>query len=348
MGGRTTIGLDIGTSGVRAAELSIGRDVFALERFGQVTLAEGAVRDGEVVDPVAVAEAIQHLWSATKFRSKKVSLGVSNHRVVVRPIELPQMPTKELKQALPYQVGEMIPMPVEEAVLDFHPLEMFSNGTDQMVKGMLVAASRDTVMANVSAVQRAGLDPVSVDLTPFAVLRAVARPGDLSVGTEALVDIGAQVTNVIIHTAGVPKFVRILLMGGQDISDSLAERMGITLGEAEALKQSVGLNPAVGDLQNAVRTISSTAQSLIDEIRGSLDYYSGSNPAAPVNQVTVSGGASQLPGLLQRLAESTNLPVRGADPLDLLQIGSTGLSPEQLAMVRPLSAVPVGLALGAV
>ena len=120
---RSAIGLDIGTSGVRAAELSFGKDQVTLEKFGQVALPEGAVRDGEVVDPDTVAAAIKQLWAHTKFSSKKVVIGVANQKVIVRQVDLPWMPADELKKSLAYQVQDFVPMPVEQAVLDFHPLE---------------------------------------------------------------------------------------------------------------------------------------------------------------------------------------------------------------------------------
>src|SRR3954465_3669976 len=98
--GRTSVGLDIGTSGVRAAELSLGRNGATLERFGQVALPVGAVRDGEVVDPDAVATAVRQLWSQGKFTSKKVVVGVANQRVIVRQVDLPWMPLDELRKSL--------------------------------------------------------------------------------------------------------------------------------------------------------------------------------------------------------------------------------------------------------
>ena len=236
----TAIGLDIGTSGVRAAELSFGKGRVTLEKFGQVALPEGAVRDGEVVDGPAVSAAIRQLWSATKFSHKKVVLGVANQRVAVRQIDLPELTPAEMKKSLQFHVQDYLPMPVEQAVLDFHPVQTVEVNGGRQVRGLLVAAQRDVVMANVRAVEAAGLRVTMVDLTSFAVLRAVGTRLDPDVETEALVDIGARVTNIVVHSNGVPLFVRILLMGGQDITDSVAEKLGVPLTEAEGIKQSLG------------------------------------------------------------------------------------------------------------
>jgi len=348
MAGRTAIGLDIGTSVVRAVELSFGRGGLTLERFGQVVLPEGAVRDGEVTDPEPVAQCVRQLWSATGFSHKKVVIGVANQRVIVRQLELPWMPREDLRASLPFQVRDFLPMPPDQAVLDFFPLEERSQaGGARTLHGLLVAAARDTVLANVQCAERAGLSVGAVDLTSFAVLRALGKQVGMQVETEALIDVGARITNVVVHSCGVPRFVRILLMGGQDVTDAVAEGLGITTGEAEALKQQVTLASNEQDLATVKRAVSTTAQDFVEEIRGSLDYYAASNPAAPVERILLSGGGSRLDGLIQRLSAATRLPVLPADPLAALKIGRTGLDPEQLDFVKPLAAVPVGLALGA-
>ncbi len=348
MAGRTAIGLDIGTSVVRAAELSFGRGGVTLEKFGQVMLPDGVVRDGEVVDPTPVTAALRQLWSATGFSHKRVVLGVANQRVIVRQLDLPWTPREELRASLPFQVQDFLPIPVDQAVLDFFPLEELVDGEGtRTLRGMLVAAARDTVLANVRCAENAGLSVVSVDLTSFAVLRAMGRQVGMDVETEALIDVGARVTNIIVHSGGAPRFVRILLMGGQDVTDSVAERLGIPLSEAEGIKQQVALLPVGDELAAVTRAVTATSQEFVDEIRGSLDYYAASNPASPVERILLSGGGSRLDGLADRLASATRIPVVTGDPLASLRIGRTGLDERQIEFVKPLAAVPVGLALGA-
>jgi len=351
--GRSAIGLDIGTSGVRAAELSFGKGRVTLQKFGQVALPAGAVRDGEVIDPGAVAAALRQLWSHTKFSSKKVIIGVANQKVIVRQVDIPWMPADELKKSLGFQVQDFIPIPVDRAVLDFHPLEELTadNGA-RLLRGLLVAASRDMVMAALTAVQKAGLKPSMVDLSSFAVLRSLARTDDLGMGAdvEALVDIGAKVTNIVVHEGGAPRFVRILLMGGQDVTDAVAERMGLPHEQAEALKQQLGLDRAGAggavDTDMAARVVDNTAAAFVDEVRGSLDYYMASSVSAPISRLVLTGGGARLSGLADRLRAVTRLDVQAGNPMTSLSVGKTGLSPEQIHFVEPLAAVPVGLALG--
>lgn len=352
MAGKQVVGLDIGTAGVRAAELKLGRGGVTLERFGQVALPQGAVRDGEVMDPDAVATAIRQLWSQAKFSSKKVVVGVANQNVVVRQVDLPWMPVAELRKSLAFQVQDFIPMPVEQAILDFHPLEEVTNDQGmRQLRVLLVAAARTTVESSLRAVEKAGLSAKTVDLTSFAVLRAMAHAevGVPATQADALVDIGASVTNIVVHQGGVPRFVRILLMGGSDITEAVAERLGVPLDQAESVKQSTGL-PTSGAVDQtahpAVRVIEQTGGQLVEEIRGSLDYYMSQVGAARIRRVVLSGGGSRLGGLVERLSASTRLPVEMARPLSQLEVGRTGLTDEQLAYVEPMVSVPVGLALG--
>lgn len=356
MARRVAVGLDIGTSSVRAAELVLGGTSVTLERFGQVGLTPGAVRDGEVVDPDVVGAAIRQLWAKVGFSTKRVVLGVANQKVVVRLVDLPWLPTAEMRASLAFQVQDFIPMPVDRAILDYHPLEEFEreNGT-RMVRVLLVAAARDMVSAALAAVAKAGLTPVMVDLTPFAILRALAPVDELHLDpeAEALVDVGAGVTNIIVHSGGVPRFVRILMMGGQNITEAVAERMGVPIDEAEAVKQSMGM--AVGTATEgsdrsagspAAGVIESTAAAFVQEVRGSLDYYVAQPTAQPLRRIRLSGGGAQLPGLAERLAKATRLPTEAASPMDRLRLGRTGLSSEQLRSIQPVTSVPVGLALG--
>jgi type IV pilus assembly protein PilM len=352
--GRSAIGLDIGTSGVRAAEVSFGRGQRKLERFGQVALPVGAVVDGEVIDTDVVSDAIRTLWSATRFRSKKVHLGVANQRVIVRQVDLPWLPPAELKASLPYQVQDFIPLPVDQVLLDYHPIEEVAlEGGARGIRGLLVAAAREMVLRSVEAVQKAGLQPASVDLVPFAILRSTAEFDDLGLASGeavAVVNVGASVTNLIVHTGGIPRFVRILPMGGADITDAIAERLGVSLDDAEGMKQMTGFSGLAGDTLGAApeaKVIDATAGAFVDEVRTSLDYYQAQPTAVRIGRVLLSGGGGRLDGLATRLAAALRLPVEDGSVLDSVSLGKVGLTDEQLTYVDPLAVVPVGLAMGA-
>ena len=237
---RTRIGVDVGSTAVRVAEVAAG-DIPVVVRAAQVPLPPGVVEAGEVRQPEAVAEALREVWSKSGVKSKQVHLGVGNQRVVVREVALPWLPEKELRDTLGFQVQEFIPMASDEAVLDFDPLGEMNQGGRRMVRILLVAAHRPMVNALVEAALAAKLDPQGIDLTPFAVVRAVGTGDeglDLdSSGDEAIVDIGAQVTSICVHDRGVTRFVRILPSGGRDITLALASDLGVDEAAAERLKR---------------------------------------------------------------------------------------------------------------
>src|SRR6266487_6595569 len=196
---RVRIGLDIGATGVRAAELSMKTVPPTLVRVAQVPLPAGAVSNGEVRDPEAVSDALHELWRQNKFRTRDVILGVANQRVVVREVSVQWLPDKELRESLPFQVQEFVPIPLDEAVLDFHVLEEFEREGRRMLRLLLVAAQKAMIEQMVAAVEAAKLKPAGLDLVPFAIVRSVGSIDGLGLegsqaGDEALVDIGADVT----------------------------------------------------------------------------------------------------------------------------------------------------------
>src|SRR5688500_4693286 len=170
---KSRIGVDVCTTEVWAAELSIGSEPPTLVRAAQVRLAPGTVENGEVRQPEILAEAMKELWQRGGFKGKQVVMGVGNQRVIVREITLPSLPEKELRESLPFQVQEFIPLPVDEAILDFDVIEEFTEDGRKLLRLLLVAAQRDMVGGLVNAASAAKLDPVGVDLVPFALVRSI-------------------------------------------------------------------------------------------------------------------------------------------------------------------------------
>ena len=346
-GGGPLVGLDIGTSAIRAAQVKTGRGGGAVTAFGQVPLPPDVVVDGEIRDGEAVAEAIAQLWKRAKFRSKRVVIGIANQRVVVRQIDLPYLDEKELRDSLRFQVADHVPMPVEDAELDFEIIEDFqTEGGDHLMRVLLVAAASDMVNGFVQAASDGGLDPAGVDLTPFAVTRAVspAARGEVgAAGAEAVVDVGAGVTNIVVHVGGEPRFVRILLLGGDDVTRALSEGLAVPFEEAEAMKLDLGRG---GGAAEATRLLGRRVDALVDEIRGSIDYYSSQEEGDPVTSVIVTGGGSLTAGFVPKLEQTLRLQIQRATPLTSLSFSKSGLTEEQAAQVDAVAAAAIGLAMG--
>jgi type IV pilus assembly protein PilM len=346
------VGLDLGTYAVRAVELSVGDAQPTLLRFAQVTLPAGAIRDGEVVDPGAVSAAVRRLWSEGGFKTKRVVVGVANQRVIVRQAELPQMSDADLRAALRFEAQELIPIPVEDAILDSQILEeMVSPEGEPRMRILLAAAQRDMVRSQLAAIEGAGLSAVAVDVIPFALVRALFDRANQSFtgdgSAEAIVCIGGGVTNVVVHEQGVPRFVRVLLVGGDDITDAIAHDLGVDADAAEDLKRRADIGSGDASVARAGQVVSDRLTPLVEEIRGSLDYYLAQSQSSPIGRVLVTGGGSRLPGLMERLQSQLGGRVEPAHPLASLRVGQVRLSQAQLAEYEPLMTVPIGLALAA-
>jgi type IV pilus assembly protein PilM len=340
----SAVGVDIGTRTITLAEVREVRGRTTITNFGGVELPLDAVREGEILDAAAVADALRELIGSARVKAKKVHLGVANQRVVVRQVELPWMEPKELRNSLRYQVQEHIPIPVEEAELDVHVVEEFTTDSgDRMLRVLLVAGHRDMVTANVDAAAGAGLKPVGVDLNPFAVLRLMGDASAMDQGSQVLIDIGAGVTNIVVHDHGVPTFVRILVLGGDDITAALASGLSVEVEEAELVKRRSTLGDHT-DVAN--RIVTEQADQFVDEIRSSLDYYQAQTGSTRLSGIVLTGGGALLPGLADRLADAVRLPVEVGSPFDRLPVKDTVYGPEDLARVGPSLATAVGLALG--
>ena len=347
---RALLGLDIGTSSVRAAEVSPKTEPPTLARFASVPLPRGAVAGGEIAEVDSVVVALKELVAKGRFSVKQTAIGIANQKVVVRQIDMPAMEEAELKGALQFQAQEHIPIPIEDAILDYQVLDEFTaESGERMLKVLLVAAQRDMVNTFVLAAQQAGLDPAVVDLSPFADMRALASSTPLlgARESEALIDIGAGVTNVIVHENGRPRFVRILPMGGDDISDALMSGLSIDWDEAEGVKARTGVSPDGAPVsgEGAAKIIEQRTAAFIDEVRGSIDYYLTQTGAGRITTVIITGGASKLPGLHERLASGLHLPVEEGQPLTRVRIGKVSQTPDELAQMSAVSAVAIGLAL---
>lgn len=348
---RTMIGVDVGSTAVRVAEVALG-DVPVVIRAAQVPLAPGLVEAGEIREPGPVADALRELWTRSGIKTRQVQLGVGNQRVVVREVALPWLPEKELRETLAFQVGEFIPMATDEAILDFDVLGELDQGGRRMQRILLVAAHKAMVNALVEAALAAKLDPAGIDLAPFAVVRAVGTGDDSldldHVGDEAVVDIGAQVTSICVHHRGVTRFVRMLPSGGRDVTLAVASGLGVEDEVAELLKRGEqvmedGHDPDPAEVH---RLALSRAGSFVDEVRSSLGFYAAQMPNAQIGRVLVVGGGSRLEGLLELLQERLPVPVDRGRLFDHAK-SELDLSAEAAAEAEAVLSVAVGLAIPA-
>lgn len=326
------IGLDIGSSAVRAVEvLQRGRHTKIL-RTGRVSLPPGAVEGGQVREPAQVSQALRKLWHDQRFSSKDVRLGVGSGSVLVRQVELDWMPAQDLRKAMRYLVGDLLPVPVDEANIDHVLLEEGERpgarpGDEprRYVRVLLVATARSGVDDIVRCVRAAGLRPVTADLSPLALVRAATRLGEPSGQTEALVDVGADKVAIAVHTLGRPHFVRVIPgLGGDSITRALVEAGGLERDAAESLKRED--TPTFQLTPDTRRHLATASQRIVDEIRETLSFHATSDPQHPPRQVRLTGLGAMSRGFAEQCTATLRLPVLRFEATD--SVKQDGLSSE--------------------
>jgi type IV pilus assembly protein PilM len=320
---KSIVGIDIGGSEIRAAEVQDPHKDSVVLRHGEITLPDGAVIDGDVVEINTVADALRRLWKSSGFKSKDVVLGVGNHKVLARELTVAKMPLKLIRESLPFQVQELLPVPVEDALLDFYPVSEEEDSPEgAVIHGLLIAAVRESVEAKVAAARLAGLNPVGVDIVPFALARILLSSELKARGSIALVDIGEGTTIVVVAKNGIPEFIRIIPVGGGDVTRALANRLGVDLPEAERLKRTVGLvaSPkgpeglSADVYETVLEIVFSETSEMLSGLRNTLSYHLH-NSGDSLDRILLTGGTGKMPGFAEALAELTRIPVGEGNPL---------------------------------
>jgi type IV pilus assembly protein PilM len=348
-----SVGLDIGTEAIRAAVVDVGKSSSVLRRFAEMPLPAGSVVAGDIVEPGAVQEAVAALWKRHRLPKKRVVIGIANQRVIVRQVDVPHLEEEELQEALPYQVQDVIPIPVEDTVLDYVPLEEFATPDGELMLSILVvAAQREMVEGLVDVARTAGLQVMSVDLQVFGLVRA-AFGADLLLGgdgPQGLLDIGATMSQIAVVRGGIIRFVRILSSGGDSFTAGLASDLSIDREEAEDLKRRVGISPSgvpSGDEPDEVarRSLTRVGDELIEEIRGSVNYYLTQAGEPALDRLVVSGNGARLPHLANRVGRALSTRVDPVRVLDHVSVGRVQMTESQLLQLQPVLPAAVGLAL---
>ncbi len=338
------VGLDIGTSAVRAVELTLesGRRP-VLEAFGQVGLHPGAVVDGEIHDRSQVVQAVQRVWREGGFRERRVILGIAGLRAITREVDMPPLKPDELDEAVRFQADQVVPFPMDETVLSSKVIAQYTDadGTPQ-IRVLVAAAHRELIDGVVAAVRDAGLEPVGIDLDTAALARALREPG-FAGGAEINVSVGAGLTLVVVHEGGLLQFVRTIDMGGESVTKSIAGALDVPLVDAEQIKRK--LTAAGNHEPRALSAADKAVSELVGEIHNSVRFYSSQPGRTAPSRMLVTGGGALTIGLVEQLRDGIDIPVFVASPLAQVDTRRLPISPDQQAAIDPTLAVPIGLAL---
>jgi type IV pilus assembly protein PilM len=338
------VGLDVQPGYVAAVQARVNGAVL-VERAAGAPLPGDTVREGEVLDEGTLAETLRELFRESGM-GRHVRVGVANQRTVLRTLELPPplRDRKELAAAVRFLAEDQIPMPLENAVLDFHPLDVVDTPAGPRQRVVVVAAQRDMIERLLSAVRRAGLRPEGIDLSSFALIRSLCRPGEGDAGRVLYLNVGG-LTNMAIAEGTVCRFTRVAAGGLESIAGTVAERNNMPLHEARALLGSVDLTvpadpepaPESGGAPDVRPVLESGVREIAGEVRNSLDFHRSQEGGGEVSSVVLSGPALQIAGFVEALQGELRVPVR-PQTVALLDAGAAGaVSPEHLAVAAGLA-----------
>ncbi|MBL8073204.1 MAG: type IV pilus assembly protein PilM [Nitrospira sp.] len=345
---RQLVGLDIGSSAIKIAQLKESKGRYALQKFGVKPLEPEVIVDGTVMDEGRVVSAIQELCEEANVKNKYVAISISGHAVIIKKISLPPMPDEELEGQVKLAAEQYIPFDINEVNIDFHvlPPDPSSDGQGDM-SVILVAAKKDKISELTELVKTAGLIPMVMDVDAFAIenMHGINYPLAQE-ETTALVNLGASVMNVNIIRSGFSLFTRDIPLGGNRYTEAIQREMGLSFEEAEESKKKDGAGESTG--MSVGNVLDSVNAEVASEIARTVDYFKTSGSNAELNRVLVCGGVAKVKGLIQQLSDRMQVPVEMADPFAEIDTSGCEIDPDLLADLAPSAAVGVGLALRAV
>ena len=314
---RSVVGLDIEPGFLAAAEFSTGGTP-SLVRAATESLGPGLFHEGEVVDVDGLADRVRAFFREHDL-PKRIRLGVASQKIALRVLELPVIHNEqELEAAVRFQAQEELPMPLEQAVLDYHVLERVDNGEGGRMRVVVVGARRDTVEHLLAVARKAGLQPELVDLSAFAMIRALAPAGADASSSGAMLYVNvAGLTNIAVAHGYTCLFTRTVAGGYDGLAGELAERCGLTLQHARQWLVHVGLVAPMSDVTGdeaivaeARNVLSDGVRRIADEARNSLDFYRAAPDALGVEEAILCGPAVTVPGFVEELGARIGVPVR--------------------------------------
>lgn len=331
------VGLEITEEEVRAAEVLTGKSPKILAH-GVVRLPRGAAKDSEVLDRAAVVSALHELWNKAGFKSKRVVLGIVSRRVLVRDYRTQAMAPELLRQSLPFQVADLLPVHADQAVIDFYPI---AQEGDQL-SGLLVAAVAETVEELVATVTQAKLRVEQVDLAPFGLLRSIALLTD-SAESVAVVHLGAHTSYVVVAEQGVPRFVRIMPLELAGVaSDPAPEELPPAEFEGETDAQR--LERFIDAQQNAAMT-PEKLDDLVAQVLNTLRFHVDRSGSQSIGRVILTGRGAGIPGVYPAFKQRIGIPVKvlGGHHLTQQQGVKSRHGQEDLELLTPVGLAMTGV-----
>ena len=340
---KAVVGLDIGSSAVKAVELKAAGKSFRVTAFAAEPVPPDSIVDGAIIDGGAVADAIRRLFDQHKaFRSKEVAASLSGNAVIVKKISLPVMTETELAESIYWEAEQYIPFDIQDVNLDY---QVLNPGTGADGKGtmdvLLVAAKKDKIADYTGVITQAGRTPVIVDVDAFALQNAYeTNYADDASAVVVLMNAGASAININVLSGNQSLFTRDISMGGNAYTEAVQKELGLAFDAAERAKKGEPIEGVSFD--DVAPVLHAMNENVLLEIQKTFDFFKATAASDRIDRIILSGGAAAVDGFSASLGERFGVPVEFLNPFKAIAFDAKLGVPEQVAST---AAVAVGLAL---
>ncbi len=342
---KAVVGLDIGSSTVKAVELKPSGKGYRVTAFGVEPVPADSIVDGAIIDGGSVADAIRRLLDQKAFKTKEVASSLSGNAVIVKKISLPVMTAAELSESIYWEAEQYIPFDIQDVNLDY---QILNPGTSAEANGtmevLLVAAKKEKIADYTGVISQAGRTPVLVDVDAFALQNAYEVNYDLDPNAVVvLLNAGASAVNINILSGHQSLFTRDISMGGNAYTEAVQKELNLPFESAEQAKKGEAVDGVNADEVRPV--LHAMTENLLLEIHKTFDFFKASATSDRIDRILLSGGACSVEGFAAALEERFGSPVEMFDPFKKISFDPQKLGVQDAERLAPMAAVAVGLAL---
>src|SRR5262244_2934517 len=341
-GSKTIVGLDVGSSSIKAVELKKGRNGIEVAHLGLEALAPDIVVDSMIVDSGQVSSAISKLFTENQIKTRAVATAVSGHSVIVKKISLPSMSDQELADTIEKEAAQHIPFDLADVSLDYQILS--DEVASPQMDVLLVAVKKDKILNYTNVLSMAGKTPAIVDIDALALQNCYEYNYEPAPGqVVALLNLGASVMNINIVKGTTPLFPRDVSVGGHQYTDSLQKELDLSFEDAESLKLGRKVGTVSEDAKQPI--LQQVTEIIVLEIQKTFDFFRATAPGEHIDRIFIAVGSSKVPGLVEALRQEFSLPVEILNPFQRIMPPMDSGESQILDQNPGQLAVAVGLAL---
>jgi type IV pilus assembly protein PilM len=341
---KSLVGLDIGSSAVKAVELKPAGKAYKVSAFGSEAVPPDSIVDGAIIDGGAVAEGIRRLFTGLGIKTKDVAASLSGNAVIVKKITLPVMTEAELAESIYWEAEQYIPFDIQDVNLDYQILDKHTDGGKGSMDVLLVAAKKEKIADYTGVIAQAGRAAVVVDVDAFALQNAYeVNYGIESGAVVVLLNAGASATNINILNGDQSVFTRDISLGGNAYTEALQKELNLPFDLADQLKRGVAVDGVT--FEDARPVLRAVSENVMLEIQKTFDFFKATASSDRIDRIMLSGGASRAEGFNEMLSERFEAPIELLDPFKRVAFDAKKFKVESADDVAPTAAVAVGLAL---